>query len=70
VRVTQAAYLDGPVKQLQQMSMEKVRAAVLGAGLASAEEFDTAHAELKAFTDDPTTIVASPRVIQTWGQRS
>ena len=69
VRVTQAAHLDGPVKQLQQMSMEKVRAAVLAAGLTSAEEFDTAHAELKAFTDDPTTIVASPRMIQTWGRR-
>jgi len=51
------------------MSMEKVRAAVLAAGLTSAEEFDTAHAELKAFTDDPTTIVASPRMIQTWGRR-
>jgi len=69
VHVTQPAHLDGPGKQLQQMSMEKVRAAVLAAGLAAAEEFDAAHAELKAFTDDPTTIVASPRVIQTWGHR-
>jgi SAM-dependent methyltransferase len=69
VRVTQAAHVDGPVKQLQQMSMEKVRAAVLAAGVARAEEYDTAHAELKAFTDDPTTIVASPRMIQTWGRR-
>jgi hypothetical protein len=69
VRVTQAAQLDGPLKQLQQMSMEKVRTAILAAGLAGAEEFDAAHAELKAFTDDPTTIVATPRMIQTWGQR-
>jgi SAM-dependent methyltransferase len=70
VRVVQPAYLDGPVKQLQQLSMEKVRAAVLSAGLTSADEYDRAHAELKAFTDDPTTIVASPRMIQTWGRRS
>jgi SAM-dependent methyltransferase len=69
LRVAQPARLDGPVKQLQQQSMEKVRAAVLAAGLATAEEYDKAHAELKAFTDDPTTIVASPRMIQTWGRR-
>ena len=70
LRVVQPAHLDGPVKQLQQLSMEKVRAAVLSAGLTSADEYDNAHAELKAFTDDPTTIVASPRMIQTWGRRS
>jgi len=70
VRVAQPAYLDGPVKQLQQLSMEKVRGAVLSAGLAQADEYDRAHAELKAFTDDSTTIVASPRMIQTWGRRA
>lgn len=70
LRVVQPARFDGPVKQLQQLSMEKVRAAVLDAGLTSANEYDAAHADLKAFTDDPTTIVASPRMIQTWGRRS
>jgi SAM-dependent methyltransferase len=69
LRVVQPAFIEGPVKQLQQLSMEKVRAAVLSAGLTSAAEYDRAHAELKAFTDDPTTIVASPRMIQTWGRR-
>ena len=69
LRVAQPARLDGPVKQLQQQSMEKVRTAVLGAGVTTADEYDEAHAELKAFTDDPTTIVASPRMIQTWGRR-
>jgi hypothetical protein len=49
--------------------MEKVRAAVLSAGLTTADEYDKAHTELKAFTDDPTTVVASPRMIQTWGRR-
>lgn len=70
VRVAQPAFVDGPEKQLQQMSMQKVRSSVLGAGIASADEYDAAYAELKAFTDDPTTIVASPRMVQTWGRRS
>jgi SAM-dependent methyltransferase len=69
VRVAQPAHIDGPVKQLQQHSMVKVRSAVLAAGIATAEEYDEAHAELKAFTDDERTIVASPRMIQTWGRR-
>jgi ubiquinone/menaquinone biosynthesis C-methylase UbiE len=70
VRVAQPAFLDGPAKQLQQMSMEKTRAAVLAAGVASADEYDAAHTELKAFTDDPATLVASPRIIQAWGRRA
>jgi hypothetical protein len=70
IRVAQPAFLDGPQKQLQQLSMGNVRAAVLGAGLASADEYDAAHAALKAFTDDPMTVVASPRMIQAWGRRS
>src|SRR6516165_2646920 len=68
LRIVQPARFDGPVKQLQQLSMEKIRTAVLSAGLASADEYDAAHGELKAFTDDPTTVVASPRMIQTWGR--
>jgi SAM-dependent methyltransferase len=70
VRVAQPAYLDGPVKQLQQLSMEKIRASVLDQGIASPTEFDEAHGELKAFTNDPTTLVASPRMIQAWGRRA
>jgi predicted O-methyltransferase YrrM len=69
MRVAQPAFVDDPKKQLQQMSMEKVRAAVLGAGLASVAEYDAAHEALKAFTNDPTTVVAAPRMIQAWGRR-
>ena len=69
VRVAQPVYTDGPEKQLQQLSMEKVRAAILSAGLVDAHEYDAAHSELKAFTDDPTTVVASPRMIQAWGRK-
>jgi ubiquinone/menaquinone biosynthesis C-methylase UbiE len=70
VRVAQPAYLDGPHKQLQQMSMNKMRTAVVAAGVTSAEEYDAAHAELKAFTADPTTLIAAPRMIQACGRRT
>jgi hypothetical protein len=68
-RVVQDAFVEGPYKQLQQMSMLKQRAAVLAAGVARADEYDVAHAEVRAFADDPTTMIAGPRVIQAWGQR-
>jgi hypothetical protein len=69
VRVVQDAFVEGPYKQLQQMSMLKQRAAVLAAGVASVDEYDVAHAEVRAFADDPTTMIAGPRVIQAWGER-
>ncbi len=67
-RVVQDAFVDGPLKQLQQMSMSKQLAAVLAAGVASADEYDAAQAEVQAFADDSTTMISGPRVIQAWGQ--
>jgi SAM-dependent methyltransferase len=69
VRVVQRAFLDGPHKHLQEISMAKQRAAVVAAGVASADEYDAAHAELVAFTANPTTLIAAPRMIQAWGRR-
>ena len=69
VRVVQPAFLDGPYKHLQEVSMAKQKAAVVAAGVASAEDYDATHAELVAFTADPTTLVAAPRMIQAWGRR-
>jgi hypothetical protein len=65
----QPPFLDGPHKHLQELSMLKRKAAVVAAGVASAEDCDAAHAELLAFTADPTTLVAAPRMIQAWGRR-
>jgi 2-polyprenyl-3-methyl-5-hydroxy-6-metoxy-1,4-benzoquinol methylase len=69
VRVAQPAYLTGAHKQLQALSMAKQRMAVVATGVATSEEYDTAHAELQAFIDDPRTLVAAPRVVQAWGRR-
>jgi hypothetical protein len=68
VRVAQPAFLDGPQKHLQELSMVKQRAAVLATGVAEPEEYDAAHAEFLAFTNDPGTLVSAPRMIQAWGR--
>jgi hypothetical protein len=49
--------------------MGKTRAAILAAGVVAAEAYDRAHAELQAFTADPTTLIAAPRVVHAWGTR-
>jgi len=43
--------------------------AVVSEGIVGLEEFKRAHAELVAFTDDPLTLIAKPRLIQVWGRR-
>jgi SAM-dependent methyltransferase len=70
VRVVQHAYLDGPNKHLQEKSMANMKTAVVAAGVASADEYAAAQAELEAFTADPTTLIAGPRMIQAWGRRA
>jgi hypothetical protein len=37
-------------------------------GVVDAGEYDAAHLELKAFTDDPTTVVSAARMIKVWGR--
>lgn len=69
VRVVQDAFLDGPYKRLQEMSMLKQKSAIVGADVATADEYDAAHAAVRMFGDDQTTLIAGPRIIQTWGKR-
>jgi SAM-dependent methyltransferase len=69
VRVAQDAFVSGPEKQLQEMSMAKQKAAVVSAGVATADEYDAAYAEVQAFAADPSTLIAGPRIVQAWGQR-
>jgi hypothetical protein len=36
-------------------------------GLATEAEIDTLAKQLGAFADDPSTLVALPRIVQVWG---
>lgn len=67
LRVVQPADMEGPGSRLVEASMQRTRAAVIAAGVATEEEYDAAHAEVRAFTDDPSTLLAGPRIVQSWG---
>jgi 2-polyprenyl-3-methyl-5-hydroxy-6-metoxy-1,4-benzoquinol methylase len=65
--VFQPVYTDGRHKQLTVVTMDKIRPAVLRHGLASDKEIDSILYRMDAFIQDPTTLVAFPRIVQVWG---
>jgi hypothetical protein len=69
VRLTQGVYSSGEAKTLLLLTLTAVADAIVADRLASREEVVAAIEELARFTDDPTTLVAEPRVFQVWGYR-
>jgi hypothetical protein len=69
LEVIQPTYRQGPGKEMASVTMEHIRAAVLGAGLATADEVDGIVAELRSFADDPRTLMSWPRIFQVCGER-
>jgi SAM-dependent methyltransferase len=69
VCVSQPLHRSGPLKELMSMSFTFTRDAILAEGVTGPDEYDAAHEEVKAFTADPTTLVSSPRLIQTWARK-
>lgn len=52
------------------MSMARQKTAVVAAGVATSEEYDAAYTRMLSFAADPTTLLAGPRIVQTWGRRT
>ena len=69
LEVVQPAGVTGPAKQMSLITLEKIRLSVLGAGLASKEEFDKVDEELKTFTAQAHSIISMPRIFQVWGMK-
>jgi ubiquinone/menaquinone biosynthesis C-methylase UbiE len=69
MEVIQPTYRQGPGKQIAAVTMEHIREAVVGAGLASNEEVDRIVAELGSFAGNPRTMMSLPRIFQVWGKR-
>jgi SAM-dependent methyltransferase len=69
VGVVQPVFLDGQAKRIHQLTLENIADAVLATGLADVKEVETLTAELDAYTDDPDTMVAFPRIFQVIGRR-
>ncbi|HEX9170532.1 MAG TPA: methyltransferase domain-containing protein [Roseiarcus sp.] len=64
-RVFQPVHSAGPEKRLTAVTMDMIRGSVARYGLADASEIDITQ-RLNAFADDPSTLVALPRMVQVW----
>jgi SAM-dependent methyltransferase len=65
--VFQPVYAGGRNKQLTVVTMDRIRPAVLRHELATDREIDSIVYRMAAFVQDPTTLVAMPRIVQVWG---
>jgi SAM-dependent methyltransferase len=69
VDAAQAAFVDGEGKSLARLTLEHLRASILGEALAAPAEIDELTAELGRFEQARDTLVAMPRIVQAWGRR-
>jgi hypothetical protein len=69
LEVIQPTYRHGPGKEIASVTMEHIREAVVGAGLATADEVDGIVAELRCFAANPRALMSLPRIFQVYGKR-
>jgi hypothetical protein len=51
------------------LTLKRMWQSFLEEGVASQAELEQIDADLHVFSDDPTTVVSVPRVIQAWGRK-
>jgi len=66
--VFQPVHAEGPNKQIQAVTMEKIGPALLRHGLATTDEIEEILTSMRAFAADPETLVATPRMVQVWAK--
>ena len=66
--ITQPAGLEGDVKLLPALTLENIKATAQRHGVAEADEVDRVVGTLYEIARDATTYVASPRIVQVWGE--
>lgn len=69
IAVRQPCSRDGDVKVLNALTIERIAESVQSEGVASAEEVAEVATEVAAYCADPTTLVSTPRVVQSWGRK-
>ena len=69
VSLAQPIFLDGDGKRVHQITLDNIRPALIAARLATEAELTELMRELDAFSDDPETLSAFPRVFQVWARR-
>lgn len=67
--LTQRVNTVGETKTLMLSTLEATAGSMLQDALATEAEIDAALASLRAFTDDPQTVISRPRVFQFWRRR-
>ena len=63
-------FRDGGGKRVARVTMEHLREAVVGAGLASGREVDNLVVELGRLADDDRTLMSIAPTFQVWGRRA
>src|SRR5918997_967091 len=63
-------FRDGEGKWVARITMEHIREAVVGAGLASGPEVDNVVADLGRLADDDRTLMSIAPTFQVWGRRA
>jgi ubiquinone/menaquinone biosynthesis C-methylase UbiE len=66
--VFQPVHAVGPYKQMEILTLERIRPALVHQGLASPEEIDGILLSMRRFAADPTTLVSLPRMVQVRGR--
>lgn len=70
VELVVPVFHEGEGKRVTQVTVEHIREAVLGAGLATTSEVDAIVAELEAFADDERTLMSIAPTFQVWGRKA
>jgi SAM-dependent methyltransferase len=68
--VVQRADLTGEAKTMPHATVLATADAIIGQGLATADEVNAALEQLLTFADDPGSLYGSPRVFQAWSRRT
>jgi SAM-dependent methyltransferase len=68
VSVSQPCGLEGDVKLIPAVTLERIAQAVVAEGVATADEVARTAAELYAHAADPATLMGMPPVLQAWGR--
>jgi ubiquinone/menaquinone biosynthesis C-methylase UbiE len=69
VGLVQPLHLRGEHKRLVLATLENIADPVVSEGLATPDELSHTIQGLAEFTADPTSLIAMPRIIQSWGVR-
>jgi ubiquinone/menaquinone biosynthesis C-methylase UbiE len=67
--LVQPVFANGEEKSIHLLSVEAIAHELVAEGLASEAEVRSTIAALAAYTEDPRTVLGSPRVFQVWARK-